>query len=364
NHNQWFKVGISYTDLTSKSFNGRVLDNNMLFDMSGPALLIEEEKFRNSVMALLNSVVGSSILSMLNSIFHVKLNDIARVPYKELESRIIEVINSYVNNNIKISRQDWNSFETSWSFKNHPLLKLSVKGQLCRMDELFNIWKTECEEKFIKLKSNEEELNRIFIDIYGLQDELAPEVEDKDITIRKADRTRDIKSFISYAVGCMLGRYSIDAEGVTYDGGGFADKWDLENKKVRNIEKDEDGNVVSDSWVEATFSVDADNIIPITEDEYFEDDIVSKFIEFVRTVYSEDNLEYNLDFIAESIGRKASETARQAIRRYFIKDFYKDHLKVYQKRPIYWMFDSGKNDGFKALVYMHRYNEQTVAKLR
>ena len=158
--------------------------------------------------------------------------------------------------------------------------------------------------------------------------------------------------------------YSIDAEGLIYAGGEFKDKWNLEEKKVRKIEKDEEGNVISDSWVDATFLPDSDNVIPITEDEYFEDDIVSIFIDFLRTVYSNETLEENLDFSADSIGRKPSETARQAIRRYFIKDFYKDHLKVYQKRPIYWMFESGKNDGFKALVYMHRYNEQTVAKVR
>ena len=162
----------------------------------------------------------------------------------------------------------------------------------------------------------------------------------------------------------MFGRYSIDSEGLIYAGGEFNDKWNFEDKLVRNIEKDEEGNVVSDTWVNSRFMPDRENIIPITEDEYFEDDIVSRFIEFVKVVYGECNLEENLDFIADSIGRKSSETSREAIRRYFIKDFYKDHLKVYQKRPIYWLFESGKNDGFKCLVYMHRYNEQTIAKVR
>ena len=265
---------------------------------------------------------------------------------------------------IAISKNDWDSFETSWDFKIHPLLNLLDKGEQCKINSAFNIWETECEEAFKQLKYNEEELNRIFIDIYGLQDELTPEVQDKDITIRKADRERDIKSFISYAVGCILGRYSIDAEGLIYAGGDFNDKWNINDKKVRKIEKDEDGDITSDTWIDSRFLPDSDNIIPITEDEYFEDDIVSRFIDFVRTVYGNDTLEENLDFIADSIGRKSSETSRQAIRRYFIKDFYKDHLKVYQKRPIYWMFESGKNDGFKCLIYMHRYNDQTVAKVR
>ena len=269
-----------------------------------------------------------------------------------------------LSQNIDISKYDWDSFETSWDFEKHPLLKYLDNSEDNKISSAFYKWEEECENNFNQLKSNEEELNRIFIDIYGLQDELTPDVEDKDVTIRKADRERDIKSFISYAVGCILGRYSIDADGLIYAGGEFKDKWDLENKKVRKIEKDEDGNIISDSWVDATFLPDRDNIIPITEDEYFEDDMVSRFVDFVRTVYGEDTLEENLDFIADSIGRKASETSRATIRRYFLKDFYKDHLKVYQKRPIYWMFESGKNNGFKALVYMHRYDEQTVAKVR
>lgn len=366
NSNYWFKEGITYTDLTSKSFNGRLLDKNMLFDMSGPALLIDDTISRNLLMGLLNSCVGSNIISMLNSSFHVKLNDIARVPYKKISNDIKDFINNYVRECISVSKKDWDSFEISWDFKVHPLLKLLDKGEKHNLSAIFRIWETECEENFEQLKANEEELNRIFIDIYGLQDELTSEVEGKDITIRKADRERDIKSFISYAVGCMFGRYSIDAEGLIYAGGNFSDKWSVSNEKcsVRKIQKDEDGIIVSDSWVDATFKPDLDNVIPITEDEYFEDDIVSRFIEFIRTVYSNETLEENLDFIADSIGRKPSETARQAIRRYFIKDFYKDHLKVYQKRPIYWMFESGKNDGFKALIYMHRYNEQTVAKFR
>ena len=214
----------------------------------------------------------------------------------------------------------------------------------------------------------------------------------KDITIRKADRTRDIKSLISYAVGCMFGRYSIDAQGLIYAGGEFSDKWKVDSEQckvktyidipendlgtIREYNSDENDNLIDEEyevkeqaqrkevWVDASFAPDKDNIIPITEDEYFEDDIVSRFIEFIRTVYGEENLEENLDYIADSIGRKTSESARRAIRRYFIKDFYKDHLKIYQKRPIYWMFDSGKNDGFKCLIYMHRYNDQIVAKVR
>ena len=179
----------------------------------------------------------------------------------------------------------------------------------------------------------------MFIDIYDLQDELTLDVEDKDVTVRKADLGRDIRSFISYAVGCMLGRYSLDVEGLIYAGG----EWD--NSKYES------------------FIPDVDNCIPITDEEYFSDDIVGRFVEFVKTVYGQDVLEENLDFIAKALGNKG-DTSREVIRNYFLKDFYTDHLKVYQKRPIYWLFDSGKQNGFKALIYMHRYNADTVGRVR
>ena len=358
----YFKECITWSSVTSNKFSGRFINKGYLFDSGGSCLFIENNKY---FLALLNTKVAQEFLDISNNTINFQPGDIAKIPVVECKDKENE-IKSFTNFNISLSKNEWDSFEISWDFKVHPLLKLLDKGEQYKLESVFRIWETECEEDFEQLKKNEEELNRIFIDIYGLQDELTPEVEDKDITIRKADRERDIRSFISYAVGCMLGRYSIDAKGLIYAGGEFSDKWVIGNEqcKVRKIEKDEDGSVILDSWVDGTFIPDADNIIPITEDEYFEDDIVSRFIDFVRTVYSEETLEENLDFIADSIGRKASETSRQAIRRYFIKDFYKDHLKVYQKRPIYWMFDSGKNNGFKALIYMHRYNEQTVAKVR
>jgi len=199
-------------------------------------------------------------------------------------------------------------------------------------------WEAECRQRFDTLKANEEELNRIFIDIYGLQDELTPEVEDKDVTVRLADLQREIKSLISYAVGCMFGRYSLDVEGLAYAGG----DWD-DSKYV-------------------TYIPDKDNIIPICDDEYFEDDIVGKFVDFIKVVYGEDTLEQNLSFISNALGGGGS--ARDVIRNYFCNGFYADHLKVYQKRPIYWLFDSGKKDGFKALIYMHRYKPDTVARMR
>ena len=244
--------------------------------------------------------------------------------------------------------------------------------------EAFEQWNKASEERFECMKANEEELNSIFIDIYGLQDELTPEVEDKYITVRKADLSRDIRSFVSYAVGCMFGRYSLKKEGLVYAGGDFEKCY----KKEKEVLADVDGNIIimldgaalitgehyakiktDNGWVELTYSPDLDNCIPITDEEYFSDDIVGRFVEFVKTVYGAATLEENLDFIANALGNKG-DTSREVIRNYFLKDFYTDHLKVYQKRPIYWLFDSGKQNGFKALIYMHRYDADTVGRVR
>ena len=206
------------------------------------------------------------------------------------------------------------------------------------ISDKYKEWEAECEARFNKLKANEEELNRIFIDIYGLQDELTPEVEDKDVTVRKADLQRDIRSFISYAVGCMFGRYSLDTEGLAYAGG----EWDASKY--------------------TQFLPDKDAIIPISDDEYFEDDIVGRFVKFVEVIYGKETLEENLRFIADALGGKGP--SRKIIRNYFINGFYADHLKVYQKRPIYWLFDSGKKNSFKCLIYMHRYQPDTIARIR
>ena len=359
----FFKDGITWSAISSGSISMRNFEKGFIFDSKGSSMFFNSDNDKNYILALMNSNVVNELMKILSPTLDFNVGPISNIPIIRNDDKLKD-ININIKSNINICKYDWDSFETSWDFEKHPLLKGLGNINDNKISSAFSHWEEECENNFNKLKSNEEELNRIFIDIYGLQDELTPEVEDKDVTIRKADRERDIKSFISYAVGCILGRYSIDADGLIYAGGEFKDKWDLENKKVRKIEKDEDGNIISDSWVDATFLPDRDNIIPITEDEYFEDDIVSRFVDFVRTVYGEDTLEENLDFIADSIGRKASETSRATIRRYFLKDFYKDHLKVYQKRPIYWMFESGKNNGFKALIYMHRYDEQIVAKVR
>lgn len=208
------------------------------------------------------------------------------------------------------------------------------------ISDKFAAWQEECEQRFQQLKANEEELNRIFIDIYGLQDELTPEVEDKDVTVRRADLTREIKSLLSYAVGCLFGRYSLDVDGLVYAGG----EWD-DSKYV-------------------TLKPVTDNVLPLCDEEYFgENDLVNRIVEFVRVVYGADTLEENLAFVAKALGNKGN-TSREIIRNYFLKDFFADHCKIYQKRPIYWQFDSGKKNGFKALIYLHRYQPDTIARIR
>lgn len=207
------------------------------------------------------------------------------------------------------------------------------------ISDKYKAWEEECERRFNQLKANEEELNRIFIEIYGLQDELTPEVEDKDVTVRKADLQREIKSLISYLIGIEFGRYSLDVEGLAYAGG----QWD------------------STKYV--TYIPDEDGIVPVYSKLGMQDGMTARLIKLIKLVYGEDTYRQNIDFIAEALGKKQNEASEETLNRYICDDFYFDHLKIYQKRPIYWMFSSGKNSGFKCLIYMHRYNEDTVARI-
>lgn len=332
----YFKNGITWTLLSSSNFGVRISESHSIFDVNGMSAFSDSESMNRYILGYLASKVNFKILMIINPTLAFQAGDISKCPLIIKNENNIEKI---VDLNISFSKSDWDSFETSWNFKVHPL----VNNQVSTINEAYNLWNTECESRFNTLKANEEELNRIFIDIYGLQDELTPEVEDKDVTVRKADLVRDIKSFISYAVGCMFGRYSLDVEGLAYAGG----EWD--------------------SSKYSTFIPDADDIIPICDEEYFEDDIVTRFVEFVRVVYGSDTLEDNLSFIANALGGKGAP--RDVLRNYFLNDFFKDHCNTYQvtgsgKRPIYWLFDSGKKNGFKALVYIHRYAPDLIARMR
>lgn len=300
---------------------------------SGPCVFADIDLLY--LFGLLNSVVSQKLLEILAPNMKFEVGQMALVPIIKKPS---EKINNLVENTVDIARKDWDSFETSWGFQHHPLIR-----KTSTIAEAFEQWQAECDDRFNQLKTNEEEMNRIFIEIYGLQGEIIPDVDENDVTIYKADLGRDIRSFISYAVGCMFGRYSLDVDGLAYAGG----EWDA-NKY-------------------ASFAADKDNIIPICDDEYFEDDIVGLFVEFVKTVYGADTLDENLKFIADALSGKGQP--KDVIRNYFINEFFKDHCNTYQvtgsgKRPIYWLFDSGKKNGFKALIYIHRYQQDTIARIR
>lgn len=327
----YFMNLLSWSKITSSKFSVRYYESNHIFDSAAPtisSICIEYE-----LLGFLNSKLANYFLSFLSPTLNFPPGYIELLPY-------IKSDNNYVVEKVKkclsISTEDWNLFETSRDFLKHPFLN----GSSNKIKYSFEQWKQFTEKQFNQLKQNEEELNRIFIEIYGLQDELTPDVADEDVTVRKADLERDIKSFISYAVGCMFGRYSLDEEGLIYAGGEF------------------------DPSRYKTFPAEEDNILPILSGSYFEDDIVSKFVDFVKITFSEETLEENLDFIADAIGRKPNETAKETLRRYFLNDFFKDHVQTYKKRPIYWLFTSGKEKAFNCLIYMHRYDKTTLSRIR
>lgn len=346
----YFRACITWSDFSTKGVAFRYEPEGSVFDGCAATAFPYKTEMLNYLLGMLNSSFVARISPMLNPTLHFKLNDFGKIPFI-YDTAKADIVSELVVRNIYLSRTDWDSFETSWDFQQHPLIRCAAfsmqemmedaKQHICDMnyiEEAYTRWCDECYLRFNKLKANEEELNRLFIDIYGLQDELTPEVEDKDVTVRKADLGRDIRSFISYAVGCMFGRYSLDEPGLAYAGG----VWDANKYK--------------------TFPADKDNIIPICDDEYFDDDIVGRFVEFVKTVYGAETLDENLKFIADALGGKGQP--KDVIRSYFMNDFFNDHCKIYQKRPIYWLFDSGKKGGFRALVYMHRYQPDTIARMR
>ena len=323
---------IVWTKISSSIICLRYKNTGLFFSDAAPGLFSDDEKLMY-ILGLMNTKYAMKIINLINPTLNFVPGTIASIPIFDGLPCISEV-KQLVKQNISLSKSDWDAFETSWDFTKHPLLRNKPT-----ISEAYAEWEAECNARFAQLKANEEELNRIFINIYGLQDELTPEVEDKDVTVRKADLQRDIKSLLSYAVGCMFGRYSLDVEGLAYAGGA----WD-ESKYV-------------------TFKPDEDNVIPITDEDYFEDDIIGRLIAWLKVVYGAETLEENLRFIADALGT-SGDTARQKIRNYFLKDFFKDHCKIYQKRPIYWLYDSGKQNGFKALIYMHRYNADTSGQVR
>ena len=354
-----------WTKISSANISLRMKKQGIFFSDAAPGVFANRETLYY-LLALLNTKYANEIIKLINPTLNFVPGAVSSVPVKKDEKnkgKIIEI----AEGNVQLSEQDWDSFETSWDFQKHPLLR-----NVSTISEAFAQWQTECDDRFNRLKVNEEELNRIFIDIYGLQDELTPEVEDKDVTVRKADLQRDIKSLLSYAVGCMFGRYSTYKDGLLFAGEpyslqAFVDKM---NERPGTISAEELERAYRNEGivVDEMFFPDADNVIPITDEEYLDDDIVSRLCAWLKAVYGADTLEANLDYIAKALGNKGS-TSREIIRNYFLNDFFKDHCQTYSvtgsgKRPIYWLFDSGKQNGFKALVYLHRYTPDTIGNLR
>ena len=336
----YFRPSITWSDLTSASFSGRYCEGGFIFDVKGSSGFPSQENHLY-LLGFLNSKISQECIHVLNPTMSTQVGDMARIPvYVDTDYK--PAVDALVGDCVKISKDDWNAFELSWDFDTHPFVRLKQNSQGL-IENAFKEWDVECENRFSSLKQKEEELNSLFLEIYGLQNELSPNVDEKYITVRKSDLRRDIKSFISYAVGCMFGRYSLDKHGLAYAGG----EWNRSDY--------------------ISFQPDKDAIIPICDDEYFEDDIVARFVNFVEVTFGKDALEENLRYIAFALGGNGSP--RDIIRNYFISDFFSDHCATYSitgsgKRPIYWLFDSGKKNGFKCLVYMHRYQPDTVARIR
>ena len=330
----YLKEGVTWTALTSSknsfrfSFGGHTFDSN-----KGPLVVDNGQHILFYLLAFFNSPVAQNMMKVLNPTMSLQNGDMDKIPII-IDWERKASIDTLSEENVLLSKQDWDSFETSRGFEQHPLVK---KG-FSRISDAFSAWEKIAERRYATVKNNEEKLNEAFIDIYNQGAQLTPSVEEWEICIRKADLKREIRSLLSYAVGCMFGRYSLDSTGIAFAGG----SWDTS----RYI----------------SFLPDKDAIIPICDDEYFEDDVVGRFVKFIETVYGKETLEENLRFIADVLGGRGS--SREVIRSYFINEFYADHLKVYQKRPIYWLFDSGKKNGFKCLIYMHRYQPDTVARIR
>lgn len=350
----YFKKSISWSLISSSNFGIRFYPYGFVFDIAGSSLFPFKEKYYNYILAFLSGVVTIYCLETTNPTLNFQAGNIRNLPLM-INDKAISKIDKIVNNNISNSKSDWDSFETSWNFKRHPLLPAAQNNAL--LSQCYQNWQAVCEQRFTQLKANEENLNRIFIEIYGLQNELTPDVADKDVTVARVyDSKEDIpasmqsngyvltkqdvvKSLISYAVGCMFGRYSLDAEGLAYAGS------DWDDSKYQ------------------TFTPDAANCLLITDEQYVPNDIAELFGAWLKKAYGTEHYEENLRFVADALGIKGN-SSREVIRKYFLTDFIKDHIKTYKKRPIYWLFDSGKQNGFKALIYLHRYNADTIGNLR
>ncbi|MEJ9151597.1 BREX-1 system adenine-specific DNA-methyltransferase PglX [Bacillus smithii] len=336
NISYYFKEGITWSFVSSAKFGVRYSPVGFIFDVGGSSAF-PDKNYLYYLTSFLISKVAFHLLQYLNPTLNYQVGNIKALPIV-IDESFKNKIDKLAIRSINYSKTDWDSFETSWDFKQHPFL--TYRGEAKTLEECYSNWSDHAEKQFQQLKKNEEELNRIFIELYGLQDELTPEVPDEEITVHRADRVRDARSFLSYCVGLMMGRYSLDVEGLAYAGG----EWDASKYK--------------------TFQPDKDGIIPLTETAYFEDDVITRLQELLIIMFGEDTLAENIRWLAESLTMKNNETPIERLRRYFFDEFYADHCKVYQKRPIYWMAESGPKKAFRTLFYLHRYTPETLATMR
>ncbi len=352
NENLYFKKGITYTFI-GKDMAPRFSPEGFIFDVAGSMIFINEDNLYY-ILGLMASKLSKHYLEFLNPSLNIQVGDIKNIPILETSNRkLIDQINNLVIENICISKNDWDSFETSWDFKKHPMVNSRFKASTIK--ESYNQWDEYASNQFNRLKLNEEMLNSIFIDIYGINEELTPEMEDDEITIRKAKEEREIKSLISYAVGCIFGRYSLDIDGLIHAGGDFKEKFNFDNGKWYVNTKN--------GWLISSMEIVASNRISVTDTAYDDENIVNRFADFVEKVFGRETLEYNLDYIANIIDKKSKDTSREIIKRYFLKDFLRDHLQIYQNRPIYYGVD-GNEIGSKFLSYIHRQEEINVDKIK
>lgn len=335
NQDYYFKEGLTWSTLTSAALSVRYTPAGFIFETKGSMYFANDERNLFYILGYLNSKLVDYLIKIISPTIDYHEGPLGNLPIVFDE---VDCISQIVKNNVSIAKEDWDRFETSWDFKSHPLI--IFKQGASTIAEAFNKWSLFSEEQFQEVLKNELEINKRLLRIYRLEGEIDPTVGEEEITIRKAERERDIKSFVSYAVGCMFGRYSLDQEGLVFAGGNF----------------------VPERY--GSFAADGDNILPVLSGAYFDDDIVSKFVEFVKVNFGEESLEINLEFISDSLGRKDSETSREVIRRYFLNDFFKDHVQTYKKKPIYWLFTSGKQKAFNCLIYMHRYDKSTLSRIR
>ena len=336
NADYYFRPGLTWSDVTIGASSFRVLPQGCISDATGHSAYGEDDADVVNLLGCANSKVIAELVAAINPSVHFHVGYFRVLP---LPPGIPDRVSVLVTEAIGLSRLDWSNSETTWEFTALPVVSRAAVS--CRKAQ--EAVDHDCHERSVRLKLVEEENNRLYIKAYGLQDELSPEVPDDQITLYRPDREEDIKRLFSYAVGCMMGRYSLDKEGLIYA---------------------HSGNQGFDSSQYKKFPADDDGIIPVPEAHWFDDDTANRFERFVKTVWPAETLEENLTFVAESLGAKKSETPRETIRRYFAGDFYKHHLQTYKNRPIYWLFSSGKQGAFEALVYLHRYNEGTLSRMR